>query len=193
MTAPSRLATEGLGPRLRGLRRARGLTLLRLAALSGVPSSTISKIENGRLQPSLVNAIHLAMALGENLGFLVDGHRQPPQPRRVIRGKDRAAMAFDAMGLVLEDLGGASRPGSLEGRIGRLRAGADSGRDAMRHPGEEFAMILSGSIRYRIADTVHDLAAGDFIHFKADVRHRWINTHRGETTILWVFSGGLAF
>ena len=193
MTAVAPQGMDGLGARLRALRQARDLTLQQLAALSGVPSSTISKIENGRLQPSLVNAIHLAMALGENLGFLVDGHRQPAQARRVIRGKDRAAMAFEAMGLVLEDLGGSSVPGSLEGRIGRLREGADSGRDAMKHPGEEFAMILSGSIRYRIADAVHDLAAGDFIHFKSDIRHRWVNTHRGETTILWVFSGGLAF
>jgi transcriptional regulator with XRE-family HTH domain len=45
-----------LGIRLRAIRTARKLTLTQLAELSGVPASTISKIENGQLLPSLVNA-----------------------------------------------------------------------------------------------------------------------------------------
>ena len=59
--------TKRISERLRELRLGRKLTISRLAELSKVPASTISKIENGQLRPSLVHAINLASALRENL------------------------------------------------------------------------------------------------------------------------------
>ena len=60
-----RYETERISERLRALRLGRKLTISRLAELSKVPASTISKIENGQLRPSLVHAINLASALQE--------------------------------------------------------------------------------------------------------------------------------
>ena len=83
--ARARYETERVSERLRELRLGRKLTISRLAELSKVPASTISKIENGQLRPSLVHAINLASALQENLGFLVARFRERPQPRVVLR------------------------------------------------------------------------------------------------------------
>lgn len=190
---PSRYVVEDVGRRLRALRRERGLTIMQLAELSGVPASTISKIENRQLRPSLVNGINLASALNENLGFLVDRFRGPAEKTRIVRSADRSVISYGEIGLTLEDLRGSYAPGILEARIGRLAEGAHSGLEAMTHPGEEFAMVLAGSIQYRIGEAVHDLAAGDYIQFKSDIRHSWANTSRGETRMLWVFSDGLSF
>ena len=46
-TPRSRYESERVGARLRELRLGRQLTISKLAELSGVPGSTISKIENG--------------------------------------------------------------------------------------------------------------------------------------------------
>ena len=43
----------GVGPRLRALRRARGATLADLAAETGITSSTLSRLETGKLRPTL--------------------------------------------------------------------------------------------------------------------------------------------
>ena len=65
-----------LGERIKEMRLAKGLTMEKLAGLSGVPASSISKIENGQLRPSFVHAINLATALQENLAFLVGRYRK---------------------------------------------------------------------------------------------------------------------
>ncbi|MGQ0655032.1 MAG: helix-turn-helix domain-containing protein [Betaproteobacteria bacterium] len=189
----TRYDTEGIGDRLREVRRARGFTIGRLAAASGVPASTISKIEKGRLRPSLVNAINLAGALEQNIGFLVSRYRHPPEPRVVVRAKKRETLRYGPMGLTLQDLNGHSMPGTLEARMGILGPGAHSGIEPMIHRGEELCYVLAGSIRYRIDDRTFDLAPGDCLQFKSDIQHQWENVHPGESRVLWMFSDGLSF
>lgn len=188
-----RYDTEQIGARLHEARRARGLTIAQVAEIAGVPASTISKIEKGRLRPSLVNAIHLSAALGENIGFLVNRYRDPPQPRVIVRARRRETLRYDDMGLALQDLNGPSPPGALEARVGVLDAGSHSGIEPMTHPGEEICYVLSGAMRYRIADTTIDLGRGEYLQFKSSVRHQWENVHAGQTRVLWMFSDGLSF
>ena len=190
---PSRYVAEHVGERLRELRLARGFTLQRLSQASAVPVSTISKIENGVLRPSLVNAIGLAKALDENLGFLVDRYRERPEPVVVVRSGERDTIAYGEIGLTLQDLSGRFERGVLEARVGVLADGATSGVDRMRHVGEEFCLVLDGAIRYRVGEDTVDLDAGEFVQFKSDTDHSWENTRHGETRVLWVFSDGLSF
>jgi transcriptional regulator with XRE-family HTH domain len=186
-------ALSGLGDRLRELRQAKGWSLGELSASSGVPPSTISKIENLLMNPSLVHAINLATALGENLGFLVDrdGHR--PSEFSVVGSGQRARLDLPEMALTLQDLHGDFEPGVLEARMGLIAPGARSGEDPMTHPGEEICHVLEGAIRYDIGGDSYDLAPGDTIHFRCDVPHLWENTAEGVTRVLWVFSDGLSF
>jgi transcriptional regulator with XRE-family HTH domain len=185
--------TERVGERLRELRLGRKYTISRLAELSNVPASTISKIENGQLRPSLVHAINLASALQENLGFLIARYRARPQPRVVVRQAERDTISYPEMGLTLQDLSGHFLPGVLETRIGILARGAHSGVGSMTHQGEEFCYVISGAISYRVDDETYDLAPGEYLQFKSDIRHSWENASPGETRVLWVFSDGLSF
>lgn len=182
-----------LGTRLRALRSEKGFSIARLAKLAGVPSSTISKIENGILNPSLVHAINLASALDANLGFLVDRTRARQAEFAIVRAGERATMCYPEMALSLEDLNDGFVPGLLEARVGAIGEGARSGDEGMRHPGEELVHVLSGAIHYEIDGEGFLLGAGDTLHFKCDEPHRWESAHKGTTTVLWVFSGGLSF
>ena len=113
-----RYQTELIGVRVRELRLRRKLTINRLAELSNVPASTISKIENGQLRASLVHAINLASALQENLGFLVEGFRDQPRSICVVRAKERNTIHYPEMGLTLQDLSENFYSGVLEARLG---------------------------------------------------------------------------
>ena len=188
-----RYDTEGIGERLRELRRTQNFTLGALARRSGVPASTISKIEKGHLRPSLVNAINLAAALEQNIGFLVSRYRDPPSSRVVVRARSREKLRYAPMGLELHDLNGHATPGVLEARMGLLRPGAHSGIEPMTHRGEEFCYVLAGAIRYRIEEQTIDLGPGGYLQFKSDIPHQWENVHPGETRVLWTFSDGLSF
>src|SRR2546430_6031971 len=53
---------DGIGPRLRALRRDRGLTLEMLAADTGTSVSTLSRLESGKRRPTLELLIPLARA-----------------------------------------------------------------------------------------------------------------------------------
>jgi transcriptional regulator with XRE-family HTH domain len=189
----SRHETERVSERLRELRLARKLTISRLAELSKVPASTISKIENGQLRPSLVHAINLASALEENLGFLVARFRERPRPRAVVRRVQRDTIEYPEMGLTLQDLSGHFLPGVLEARLGILARGAHSGVGSMTHQGEEFCCVLSGAISYRIDEEIYDLSANEYLHFRSDTPHSWENAISAETRVLSIFSDGLSF
>ncbi len=193
--AEKRLAEAGetLGERLRFLRREKGLSIAELAKSSGVPGSTVSKIENGLLNPSLVHAINLASALDANLGFLVDRSRTRHARSSVVRAAHRSRRDFPEMGMVLEDLNIGFVPGLLESRIGRIQPQAHSGLQRMSHPGEELVHVLSGTITYDLDGEEYRLSEGDTLHFKCDTPHRWANQGERETVLLWVFSDGLSF
>lgn len=186
-------ALAGMAETLRALRQQKGWSLSELSAASGVPASTLSKIENGQMSPSLVHAINLASALEANLGFLVDRDMRRTAPFAVVRGGHRARMDLPEMALSLQDLHGDFEPGVLEARLGVISAGARSGDETMTHPGEEICHVLEGQIRFEIDGEIHELGPGDTIHFKCSVSHRWENTHDGVTRVLWVFSDGLSF
>ncbi|WP_411577396.1 helix-turn-helix domain-containing protein [Streptomyces sp. HUAS TT20] len=53
---------DGIGPRLRTLRRDRGVTLEDLAAMTGISVSTLSRLESGKRRPTLDLLIPLARA-----------------------------------------------------------------------------------------------------------------------------------
>lgn len=186
-------ALAGLGETLRTLRQARGLSLNELSAAAGVPISTISKIENRQMNPSLVHAINLATALDANLGFLIDRNIHQSTPFSVVRSGRRPRLELPEMALALEDMHGEFQPGVLEARLGVIEPGARSGEEPMRHDGEEICHVLSGAIRFVIDGETHELNEGDTIHFKCTDPHTWENIATVQTRVLWVFSDGLSF
>jgi transcriptional regulator with XRE-family HTH domain len=186
-------AGVALGARLREIRLARSFTIAELAARSRVPASTISKIENGHLNPSLVNAINLATALDANLGSFVDQARTRTARYAIVRRHQRGRNDFREMALVLEDLNSGFVPGVLESRIGTIEPGAHSGLETMAHPGEEVAHVLAGKLTYDIDGDAVVVDAGDTLHFKSDVPHRWTNNSDELVQVLWIFSDGLSF
>ncbi|WP_067479006.1 helix-turn-helix domain-containing protein [Actinomadura hibisca] len=62
MDAELKQVIDGIGPRLRRLRRDRGLTLEALAAMTGMSVSTLSRLESGIRRPTLELLIPLARA-----------------------------------------------------------------------------------------------------------------------------------
>lgn len=60
---------------LNKLRNERGITLIRLAELSGVSKSTLNNIENGKTSPTIDQMEKIANALGVKIEELYDSEK----------------------------------------------------------------------------------------------------------------------
>lgn len=79
---------EQIGPRLRAIRQAHGLTLEELAAASGMSASTLSRLESGKRQASLELLLPLTRRLGLRLDDLIPPQQADPRVRRPVIRRD---------------------------------------------------------------------------------------------------------
>jgi transcriptional regulator with XRE-family HTH domain len=173
-------ATRIDGARLRRLRELRGLALRDAAHRCGVSASHLSAIERGTANPSVAALQRITRAYDTTLVELLVS---PRASGRVVRRDERSVTALGD-GVRIEQL--ALRPGQLEPQLFVLEPGATSD-GAYAHDGEEFLYVLAGTVTVWIgAAESHDLRVGDALTFPSTLPHRWRNTAREETRLLWI-------
>ena len=165
---------------IRAFRLRRNLTLAQLSELSGVSIGHISRLENGTRTPTVRLLLQLARALGVSVGALV-GETPHQNTVYVSRGGDRHTIA--AGDTWLQSLSDPAlrwlqvvELSLLPGRLGEPAA----------HSGEEWVYVLSGAIEVDVNGSSSSLAAGDAVHFRADVPHALRNPHEAGATVLVV-------
>ncbi|HEX5848062.1 MAG TPA: XRE family transcriptional regulator [Rubrobacter sp.] len=186
-TVVEAVSSGRLGGRVRELRRARGLTLDRLAELSGVSRAMISKLERGEKNPTLVVAARLAEGLGVTLSRLagMEERREviilPRERRMVMRdpetGFERQLLSPGSVGLGVEFIQNKIPRGSTSGEFPPHRRGVD-----------EQIVVERGTLRATLAGEDYLLRQGDSLYFEADVPHRFDNVGDEECTYYLVIS-----
>jgi len=173
----------GLGPRLRDLREAGGLSLRALADQSGLSVNTIALVENGKTSPSVSTLQKIASALNVPLVafFMAD-----PARKKVTctYARQRKKFAFESG--ALEDLGEGLSGGCFEPFVITLDPHTNSGIDPILHTGYEFVYCLKGRIAYIVETTRYILEPGDSLFFEAHLPHCWQNLHDGSSEQLLV-------
>ncbi|NEB78320.1 helix-turn-helix domain-containing protein [Streptomyces sp. SID14478] len=156
----------GVGPRLRALRRVRGATLAALAQETGLTASTLSRLENGRLRPTLEQLLPLARAHGVPLDDLVAA---PPtgDPRIHLRPVRRD-------GLVLVPL--TRRSGGVQAyKVIHPPAGRAPTTSLRTHEGYEWFYVLDGRVRFVLGEREFHLGPGEAAEFDTRVPH-WMGS-----------------
>ncbi|HST85177.1 MAG TPA: XRE family transcriptional regulator [Kineosporiaceae bacterium] len=143
-----------IGPRLRSLRRERGLTLEALSAVTGISVSGLSRLESGRRRPSLELLIPLAaahrVALDQLIAAPATGDpRVHLTPRRHHR-----------KGSVLVPL--TQYPGRMQVFKQVLAPGP---RTLVTHPGYEWLFVLAGQLLLVLGERELRLAPGEVAEF----------------------------
>ncbi|MFE5126110.1 helix-turn-helix domain-containing protein [Streptomyces sp. NPDC056669] len=167
---PAEDVLAGVGPRLRALRRARGATLAALAKETGLTASTLSRLENGKLRPTLEQLLPLARAHGVPLDDLVAA---PPtgDPRIHLRPVRRS-------GLVLVPL--TRRAGGIQAyKVIYPPAGRSPTMKLQTHEGYEWFYVLDGHVRFVLGEREFRLGAGEAAEFDTRVPH-WIGSAEGR-------------
>ncbi|MET7860983.1 XRE family transcriptional regulator [Streptomyces sp. NPDC005318] len=168
-----------VAPRLRDLRRRRGLTLEAAAQRAGLSPAHLSRLETGRRQPSLPMLLALARIYGTTVSELLG--EMSPERDAIVRGARFEGAAAD--GWMYQQAGGSGR--AMQALRVRVPYGTQG--DLVRvHPGEEWLYVLAGRLRVSLGDTVHDLDPGDSAHFDSLTPHRITAVDREGSELLFV-------
>jgi len=183
-----------IGPRIRALRDAIGLSLRDLAERSGVSAPMLSQVERGETSPTLAVAARIASGLDLRLSQLLRLD-EGGQVAIVRCGERRPGTSDPASGHRAEILT-PPLPGQ-RAELSRhvLAAGAVTGGPGdppMHEPGSrESALVQEGEVVLVIDGERHDLGAGDCVTFDADLPHHFENPGSDDAVLLAVVSAGL--
>jgi transcriptional regulator with XRE-family HTH domain len=182
-----------VGPRVRALRDAMGLSLRELAVRSGVSAPMLSQVERGETSPTLQVAARIAHGLELRLSQLL--RLDEDGAVTVVRASDRRPGGNARRGHRYELLS-APLPGQ-RAELSRhtLAAGAATGGPEdppMHEPGSrETALVEQGRVVLECDGQRHELGLGDCVTFDADLPHHFENPGPGEARLLAVLAAGL--
>jgi transcriptional regulator with XRE-family HTH domain len=175
-----------VGSKIRYTRRLRGLTLKEVADAAECSESLLSKIENGRADPSLKMLQRLTTALGLTIGQLFA--QEDNADNVVMHAANRVAFETGQQGdngTRVEPLSPHSTGSMLECHLHHIAPGDGSGGE-LKHEGEEFGYILEGELEIIVDGKRHVASAGDSFSFRSDRPHSYRNLSKGTTQVLWI-------
>jgi transcriptional regulator with XRE-family HTH domain len=182
------------GAALKAFRNERGLTLAELSQKTGLQPSTLSKIENGKIETTIDKLVRISAALDVNIADLFGSPKEQiaEAPASRIRLITRAGdgksvvspraiynyLAFDLLTKNLTPLIVDVRAKSLE-EFGPYH----------RHAGQEFVYVLEGELAF-YSDTYMPatLKQGDNVYFDSGMGHAYIAAGDKPCRILCVFT-----
>ncbi len=167
-----------VGPRLRSIRRSRGLTITDVAAATGISASTLSRLESGGRRPNLELLLPLARVYGVQLDVLV-GAPQTGDPRVHFRPVRRHGMTH----IPLSRRAGGVRAFKL---IIPPRAEEP---DPKTHEGYEWLYVLDGRLRLVLGDKDIVLGPGEAAEFDTHIPHWLASAGPGPAELLVLFGG----
>jgi transcriptional regulator with XRE-family HTH domain len=193
MAMPPKPKTESkpddlqIGARLRHARLLEGIRIRELAERVGCAESMISKIENGKVAPSLTMLQRLVEALNRDLSSFFGADIN--SPGIVQKEGERPISTTDAIrggkGVSYERLVPFAAGNLLEGNIHRIEPKAEK-VDQITHQGETLGYVIEGELELTIETTIYKLSAGDSFFFKNHLTNRYRNTGTVLTRVVWV-------
>jgi transcriptional regulator with XRE-family HTH domain len=179
---------------IRDVRVSQGLSLRALSARAGLPYSTLSKLENGKMTLTYDKLIRLAQALNVDIKDLLANAQERAAPVAVgRRSVTRAGEALDADSEkhvhhypAVDLLGKMMTPIIIDVQARSV----DELGGLVRHGGEEYLYVLSGSMELH-SDLYAPLplGRGDSVYFDSGMAHGYVRTSSEPCTVLAVCAG----
>src|SRR4051795_6014290 len=169
-------ALEVVAPRLRRVRKERGVTLIDLAERTGISKSTLSRLETGQRRPTLELLLPLARIYCVPLDEMV-GAPDVGDPR--IRLKPREINGRTVLPLT-------RNPNGVQAwKI--IIPMSQSTPKPRAHDGNEWLYVLSGRMRVIIGDSDMVLGVGEVAEFNTSEPHWFGSTGEEPAEVLSVF------
>ena len=170
------LGRYAIGEKLRALRLKKKIGLVELGRHTGLSAAMLSKVERGKLYPTLPTLLRIALVFSVGLEYFFSDE----QKRRVlaiVRRAERKRFPERPDGrdisFYFESLDFAAVERKFNAYYAEFQQLPPGKARPHHHPGVEFLSVLRGKLEMRIGTEEHVLDSGDSIYFDSSVPHSY--------------------
>ncbi|SHL61836.1 transcriptional regulator, XRE family with cupin sensor [Chitinophaga jiangningensis] len=179
-----------IGGVIRKFRKEKDLKLLDLAAITGIKSAMLSKIENGRMIPTIPTLFTIMNKLGIRPEHFFShlyadntfpGYLLLPKETFAAYEKEEGAIGFQYQSILESSHDGGAFQISL------LTLFPGSNRPQVTTAAYEFIYVLEGSLEYQLEDKTFEMDTGDALFFDGNIAHVPINSKNKMVRLLVLY------
>ena len=168
------LRDYAIGDKLRALRLKKKLGLVELGRHTGLSAAMLSKVERGKLFPTLPTLLRIALVFGVGLEYFFSDDRKRHVVgivRRVQRKRFPERPDGRDISFYFESLDFAAVERKLNAYYAEFQPLQPGKARLHHHSGVEFLSVLRGKLELRIGTEDHILESGDSIYFDSSLPH----------------------
>jgi transcriptional regulator with XRE-family HTH domain len=177
----SETLTKGLndyaiGGKVRALRLKKKMGLVELGRHTGLSAAMLSKLERGKLFPTLPTLLRIAIVFSVGLEYFFADDQKRHVVAIVRRGeRKRFPERSDGreVSFYFESLDFTAVERKFNAYYAEFQALKSGKARPHQHAGTEFLSVLRGKLELQIAATAHRLSAGDSIYFDSSIAHSY--------------------
>jgi transcriptional regulator with XRE-family HTH domain len=182
------------GAVLKALRRRNGWTLSEVSRRTGLPTSTLSKVENDKMSLTYDKLVRISEGLNVDISRLFSGDADETQS--AVNGRRSITRAGGGRAIETKNYGHLYPAADLLNKriipiVAELRARTlEEFGELVSHPGEEYAFVIEGEVDLHTSlYTAVRLKAGDSIYFDSGMGHAYLAAGAGPCRVLSICSG----
>ena len=170
------LKPYSIGDKLRALRLKKSMGLVELGKHTELSAALLSKLERGKLYPTLPTLLKIAMVYGVGLEYFFTDERQR-HVVAVVRKKDRKRFperpGVSDISYFFESLDYPATDKKLSAFQADFQQVAKEKLKPHSHGGVEFLCVLNGTLNMKIGTDEYRLESGDTIYFDSIQQHTY--------------------
>lgn len=186
---PVRASVAKPGAALRAFRREQRWTLAAVSQKTGLPVSTLSRIETDQISPTYDQLSKLSLGLNIDMAQLLSGETGDAKPIQTARRSVNRAGDGQILDTPMQSLRYLSvdlTNKQFAPIIGEIKARSlEEAGEFHRHNGEEFIFVVGGELELHSEFYAPlRLSAGDSVYFDSGMAHAYLAVGKGRCKIL---------
>lgn len=176
------LQPYALGEKLRTLRLRKSMGLVELGKHTGLSAAMLSKLERGKLFPTLPTLLRIALVFGLGLEYFFTDERKRhvvPIARKQERLRFPDSPGGGSIAYNFESLDFKATERKLNAFYAEFEPISSEKAKPHQHSGVELLYLISGKLELTIGPEMFTLDVGDAVYFDSGVRHSYHRTSKG--------------
>lgn len=169
------LRPYSIGEKIRTLRLRKKMGLVELGKHTGLSAALLSKLERGKLFPTLPTLLRIALVFSVGLEYFFREERK--NTVAIVRKSERQRFpdkpAANDISYFFESLDFPATEKKINSYYADFQPIAADKAHIHYHPGIELLYVISGELTLKIGNEEHQLQDGDSIYFDSSVPHSY--------------------
>ena len=191
-TVEESIRPYAIADKLRTLRLRRSMGLTQLAEHSGFSPAMLSRLENGRLVPTLPTLTRIALVFGVGLDYFFTDPRKR-HVEAISRREERRVFPSDpkssSVSWSFESLDFRANERKLNGFLAHFHSLLQEKITPHFHPGVELLYLIEGKLEMAVGVEKFQLSAGDSIYFDSLQKHTYRSLVKTPCTAIVITTG----